>query len=113
MKIERRLSPRIAVSVPLQFCTLPNTNRQISRGETLNISEYGVLFTCDQGYDIGTPLEISFAVPQAYTGRGSEPVKCTGRVVHVKHGVAPDRMVQIGVRLERFEPAIASLRFAS
>lgn len=110
---ERRLSQRIDVAVPLEFRTLPNTNKQSSRGETLNLSEHGVLFTCDQMYDIGTPLEMSFAVPQALTGRAAEPVKCTGRVVHWQHGPAPSRKMQIGVQIEKFEPAITSLRLAS
>jgi Tfp pilus assembly protein PilZ len=110
---ERRLSQRIAVAVPLEFRTLPNTNKQASRGETLNLSEHGVLFTCDQKYDIGTPLEMSFAVLQALTGRAAEPVKCTGRVVHVQNGPAQNRKMQIGVQIEKFEPAVAALRFAS
>ena len=127
---ERRISPRKSCSIPIRFRVLPNALHRMTaaeaagsakvalrvqpttgilEGETVNLSERGVYFRSREDVQIGTPLEMYLTIPRELTGRRTEEVRCSARVVHVEPET--DRMGRrgVGACVERFEP-IASAR---
>ena len=122
---ERRISPRKECAVPLRFrvvsqVTTPGGelegarrqgygSRGILEGESVNLSERGIYFRSRERVTVGAPLEIYFRLPRELTGRSSEEVRCSARVVHIDHPDNGDGLVGIGATVDRFEP-IAMIR---
>lgn len=101
---ERRLAQRKKIAVPLRFHVSTSAQGETFTGETVNLSERGIYFTVNHLLDVGAPLEMYFVIPQELTGRKSEEVRCTGRVIHVHPGVGRNGLTGIGARIEHFEP---------
>ena len=117
---ERRVSPRKECAVPLRF-RIMGTNfgkehqseaEQLSRrsslmgtfdGHSVNLSERGIYFTSTQRMDIGEPLEMFFTIPRELTGRDSERVRCSARVVHVEERIERQGLLGFGAAVDRFE----------
>ncbi|HTZ72828.1 MAG TPA: PilZ domain-containing protein [Candidatus Aquilonibacter sp.] len=124
---ERRISPRKDCAVPLRFRVLSNAavfatgapsaavggvavaSRGISEGEAVNLSERGIYFRSRERLAIGAPLEIYFKLPRELTGRATEEVRCSARVVHVDQAENGDGLTGVGATVERFEP-VAMIR---
>jgi hypothetical protein len=122
---ERRISPRKDCAVPLRFRILSNAAqaelvavgarqsvsalRGIMEGEAVNLSERGIYFRSREKVSIGAPLEIYFRLPRELTGRSTEEVRCSARVVHVEQTENGDGLSGIGATVERFEP-VAMIR---
>jgi hypothetical protein len=120
---ERRISPRKECLVPLRFRIVLNgygndpsqtaapgdPMRKKSyagtfEGKTVNLSERGIYFTSPESLSIGQPLEMYFTIPRELTGRSSEHVRCSARVVHVEDHPDKHGMLGIGAAVDRFEP---------
>jgi hypothetical protein len=122
---ERRISPRKDCAVPLRFRVLSNAtvlangeasaggvavaSRGILEGEAVNLSERGIYFRSRERLAIGSPIEIYFKLPREMTGRASEEVRCSARVVHVEPEQSGDGFSGVGATVERFEP-VAMIR---
>lgn len=119
---ERRISPRKECLVPLRFRMISSSSaaeasQNISPGEpvrklpftgtfegqAVNLSERGIYFTAPQKMNIGQPLEMYFTIPRELTGRASEQVRCSARVVHVEEREGAQGMMGIGAAVDRFE----------
>jgi hypothetical protein len=117
---ERRVSPRKECVVPLRFRIMSNgfgkesQNEavELSRrsslmgtfdGQSMNLSERGIYFTSTQKMNIGEPLEMFFTIPRELTGRGSERVRCSARVVHVEERTEKQGLLGVGAAVDRFE----------
>ncbi len=101
---DRRLAPRKEIAVPLRFHLAESPSHETVTGETVNLSERGVYFTVSHALTVGATLEMYFVIPQELTGRKTEEVRCTGRVVHVHPDVGLNGLTGIGARIEHFEP---------
>ena len=116
---ERRVSPRKDCAVPLRFRVVSQmagalnsgevpvaqaSSRGILEGEAVNLSERGIYFRSRERVSVGSPLEIFFRLPRELTGRSSEEVRCSARVVHVDDSENGDGAVGVGATVERFEP---------
>lgn len=118
---ERCVSPRKECVVPLRFRIMHNgfgneqqsLGGELSRrstlmgtfdGESVNLSERGIYFTSSQKMSIGQPLEMFFTIPRELTGRDSERVRCSARVVHVEQRTDDRGLLGVGAAVERFEP---------
>lgn len=121
---ERRVSPRKECVVPLRFRIMSNGVRkelhnepgELSRrssltetlmgtfdGQSVNLSERGIYFTSTQKMNIGEPLEMFFTIPRELTGRDSERVRCSARVVHVEDCGERQGLLGFGAAVDRFE----------
>jgi hypothetical protein len=117
---ERRVSPRKECAVPLRFRIMSTSlgkehqkeAEQLSRrssgmgtfdGHSVNLSERGIYFTSTQRMNIGEPLEMFFTIPRELTGRESERVRCSARVVHVEEQVEKQGLMGFGAAVDRFE----------
>ena len=110
---ERRLSPRRAFVVPLRFRVSTSVSQGTQKGETMNLSDHGILFTCDQNFIVGAQLELSFSSPDGLARNDAPEVRCKGRVVHVQRGIIRRGSSAVGVLIEQWEPASAPLKWAS
>jgi len=116
---ERRISPRKSCIVPVRFRVVANGNRETlglsedfrnsvaHEGEVLNLSENGVYFTSRAKLSVGAPLEMHLTLPRELTGRNSEQVRCSARVVHVEERSDLDGKAGIGAIVDRFEAVAA------
>jgi PilZ domain len=116
---ERRIAPRKECSVPLRFRVTTASDQPASErvgwlsartlfgtieGESVNLSERGIFFRSRQRVNVGEPLEMYFTIPRELTGRMSEQVRCSARVVHVESHPDKQGFVGVGAAVERFEP---------
>lgn len=105
---ERRFKPRKEIAIPLRFRIATTNNAGMEAGQTVNVSENGMYFVLDHSLIVGSQLEMFITLPNELTGKGSEEVRCTGRVVHVEPQAGPNGRSGIGVQIERFESVAAS-----
>jgi PilZ domain len=82
-KLEKRVSPRQALQVPLHFRSVEigSTEPELA-SETTNISRSGLFMRCPLPLKVGAPLSITLRVPTYLSGSARSIVQCTGRVVH-------------------------------
>lgn len=76
-------------------------------GQSVNFSECGIYFTSPERMSIGQPIEMFFTIPRELTGRTSEQVRCSARVVHVQHQADEYGMLGVGAVVDGFEPISA------
>jgi hypothetical protein len=129
MSRERRISPRKDCAVPLHFRIASNgakgvgtdvtatdegraskstTSSGVLDGEAINLSERGIYFRSRQPVTVGDPLEMYLTLPRELTGRESEQVRCSARVVHVDQGTDQKGRIGVGASVERFESLVAT-----
>jgi PilZ domain len=100
---ERRYTPRYKLKIPLIVQLLGASMAPAQSFESANVSARGVYFASDLPFQIGTPLQISFRMPEEVTGRISPEWNCRGRVVRIDAGAEPSGMAGIGVELQYYE----------
>jgi PilZ domain len=122
---ERRIVPRKSYSLPVRFNILPeefaavsvrethavagNSRKSLETmpipqvGESVNLSERGILFKTRHSVSIGDRVEMFFSLPTELTGRAMEDVKCSARVVHVDHQADASGQIGVGASIECFE----------
>lgn len=91
---DRRASLRHNFKVPLRIRIWKSAVPE-QRGESLNLSERGILFATDSVMPVGTVVEVLLKMPEEITGEPTTEWLCSGHVVHVepidsqrgKHGV--------------------------
>jgi hypothetical protein len=121
---ERRISPRKECAIPVRFRIVKNgagasdssirltesargamtqAHFGTMEGETVNLSERGLYFVSSQEVTVGQELEMYLTLPSELTGRGSEKVRCTARIVHTE-SVGRRGMTGAGAVVDLFEP---------
>src|SRR5258708_28924712 len=81
---ERRIDTRINLNVPLRFRVLNIPNSQELTGESINISQRGILFATAIPLLIGTPLEVSLKMPREMARHAARELRGGARVVLVE-----------------------------
>lgn len=127
---ERRMSPRKQFVAPIRFrilteevassigvATLGSRSAQVTRamvsspeqheGKAVDISERGVCFLSEEKMAVGESIEMRFTLPRDLTGRNTEDVCCSARVVHVDK-VASNGAWRIGAYVESYKPLQAA-----
>jgi len=72
-------APRFPIEMFLRY--RPSGEIGWREGTTVNISRSGVLFQVDQLLEVGTPIEMSFALPVEIGGEAGAEVSCRAQVV--------------------------------
>lgn len=104
---DRRTSPRLDAKVPVKLRPTEGTTPYMLSGESVNVSEGGLLFTLDKEFQPGTTIELSFTMPAAVTGGMPMKVRCTARVIRLDRDGVPEGKVAIAAQIERFETIVA------
>ena len=105
---ERRIDTRINLNVPLRFRVLNNPGAQELSGESINISQRGILFATAVPLTVGTPLEVSLKMPRAVAGHTASDLKCVARVVHVQANAFLGGKAGIGLHIEQYQAGTAA-----
>lgn len=126
---ERRVSPRKECAIRIRFRILSNgrsggaeglaahldtrgakhlSKPEILNGETVNLSERGILFRCQENISVGAPLEMYLTLPSELTGRRPEEVRCSARVIYVDAHADAQGRKGVGAAVEQFEPVPAA-----
>ena len=105
---ERRIDARVNVNVPLRFRVLNIPNSQELTGESINISQRGMLFATAIPLDIGTTLEVWLKMPRELAGGARSDLKCVARVVHVEPNAFLGGKAGIGLQIEQYRARTAA-----
>jgi PilZ domain len=133
---ERRISPRKECFIPIRFRVLSNGSQRsaqnqnqmegpvrvatklhakpgICDGETVNLSERGICFRSRENLVVGEPLEMFLTLPRELTGRRSEEVRCSARVVYVDPQADLLGRRGVGACVDHFEPVVTARSWAN
>jgi hypothetical protein len=105
---ERRIDPRVNVNVPLRFRVLNIPNSQELTGESINISQRGILFATAIPLAVGTSLEVWLKMPRELAGDATSDLKCVARVVHVEPNAFLGGKAGIGLQIEQYQARTAA-----
>jgi len=105
---ERRIDTRINLNVPLRFRVLNSANSEERTGESINISQRGILFATAVPLVVGTPLEVSLKMPREVAGHAASDLKCIARVVHVEPNAFLGGKAGIGLYIEQYQARAAA-----
>ena len=99
--IEQRKNQRFELRLPLEIL---GEKSHRSKGETMNVSSCGVLFTTPAPVHVGDPIEYLITLPRASGARTDVRLRCMGKVVRgdeVVHSNEPT--LAFAATLERYE----------
>jgi hypothetical protein len=99
---ERRLIRRHEIKTPLRIRLCKPAGPE-QKGESLNLSEYGVCFATDSLLHEGQTVEVMLRMPEEISGEQNDERRCTGRVVRVEPIESPRRHLAISVRFDCYE----------
>jgi hypothetical protein len=105
---ERRTDTRVNLNMPLRFRVLNTPNSPELSGESINISQRGILFTTAVPLLVGTPLEVSLRMPRALAGHAASELNCVARVVHVEPDAFIGGKAGIGLQIEQYQSRTAA-----
>jgi hypothetical protein len=105
---ERRIDTRVNVNVPLRFRVLNSPGAQELSGESINISQRGILFATAIPLIVGTPLEVWLKMPRELAGDATSDLKCIARVVHVEPNAFLGGKAGIGLHIEEYQARTAA-----
>jgi hypothetical protein len=105
---ERRIDTRVNVNVPLRFRVLNSANSEERTGESINISQRGILFATAIPLVVGTPLEVSLKMPREIAGHAPSDLKYIARVVHVEPNAFLGGKAGIGLVIEQYQVRTAA-----
>jgi hypothetical protein len=98
---ERRFTPRYPLKIPLTIQMLGAGQAATQSAESANISFRGVYFASAFRFEVGTPLQIAFRMPEEVSGRVSQEWNCRGRVVRVE--ADSECRILIGFEIQYYE----------
>lgn len=105
---ERRIDTRVNVNVPVRFRVLNSPGAQELSGESINISQRGILFATAIPLIVGTPLEVWLKMPRELAGDATSDLKCVARVVHVEPNAFLGGKAGIGLHIEQYQARTAA-----
>ena len=95
LMIEQRRTQRFELRLPFEILR-DGTGSRI-KGETMNVSSAGVLFTSDKAVGVGEPIEYVITFPKVPKARMNVRLRCVGKVVR------EDSASSYAASLERYE----------
>jgi hypothetical protein len=99
--IEQRKNQRFDLRLPLEIV---NEKSHRPKGETMNVSSCGVLFTTPGAVQIGDPIEYLITLPKVTGSRTDVRLRCIGKVVRsVESTPAEGAVAAFAATLERYE----------
>jgi hypothetical protein len=111
---ERRQLTRFNMRIPLRFRALGVTSDKTEHfTEALNVSRGGFFFASSAPLQVGMPLEATLRMPAEVTGNGSQEMRCTARVVHVRNEPYGDGRIGFGAEIEKFQALPAQDRWTN
>jgi len=99
---DRRLSPRHEIRTPLRIRVWKSAAPE-RRGESVNLSERGILFASDSSLPIGTVVEVLLKMPEEITGEPTTEWLCSGHVVRVNPIDSPRGKLGVGVQFDCYQ----------
>jgi hypothetical protein len=99
---DRRLSFRHKIRTPLRIRIWKSAAPE-QRGESLDLSERGILFATDSPMPIGTVVEVLLKMPEEITGEPTTEWLCSGHVVHVDSINSPRGKHGVGVQFDCYQ----------
>ncbi|HEX9760335.1 MAG TPA: PilZ domain-containing protein [Candidatus Acidoferrales bacterium] len=104
---ERRRAPRHPAKVPLKARPTEGNTGYVLSGESVNLSERGVMFVVDAPVKVGSAIELSFVMPPEIVGDFPMKIRCTARVVRVDNNAAGGGKTGVAAHIERYETIVA------
>ena len=99
---DRRLAERFPLKIPLKVRALKSAMPE-SEAESLNLSTRGIYFATNLPLREGTPVLVTFEMPEEVAGRPVSEWSCTGHVVHVQPRRPRDGETCVGVAFDCYE----------
>ena len=90
---------RYPIQAPIRF--RGRRERRWREGLLQNISTSGLLIKTRELCEIGTPLEMRFALPDSVYGRGAAEVFCSGTVIRIERSATTDGDNFLAAKIER------------
>ena len=101
-RTERRLAKRFGLKIPLRVRIAKSAALEYT-AESLNISTRGIYFATDLPVSKGTPVHLTFEMPEEVTHKPASEWHCTGHVVHVEPNSSSQRATCVGVEFVCYE----------
>ena len=99
--IEQRKNQRFDLRLPFEIV---NEKSHRPKGETMNVSSCGVLFTTPGDVQIGDPIEYLITLPRVTGSRSDVRLRCIGKVVRSVEALRTEEpVVAFAATLERYE----------
>ena len=99
---ERRLATRFDFKLPL-CVRIPKSAAPEQCAESLNISARGIYFVTDLPLQKGTPVQLTFEMPEEVSHKPASEWHSTGHVVHVQPSRSPEGAIGVGVAFDCYE----------
>src|SRR5258708_15751993 len=99
---DRRLSLRHEIRTPLRIRVWKSVAPE-GGGESVNLSERGILFASDSSLPIGTVVEVLLKMPEEITGEPTTEWLCSGHVVRVNPIDSPRGKLGVGVQFDCYQ----------
>jgi hypothetical protein len=101
-RTERRLAERFGLQIPLRVRIAKSTALEHTV-ESLDVSTRGISFATDLRLSKGTPVHLTFEMPEEVTHKPASEWRCTGHVVHVQPNGSPQGATCVGVGFDCYE----------
>jgi hypothetical protein len=101
-RTERRLAERFVLKIPLRV-RIAKPAAPEHAAESLNVSTRGICFATDLPLRQGTPVHVSFEMPEEVAHKPASEWRCTGHVVHVQSNGSATCLTSVGVRFDCYE----------
>lgn len=100
--IERRLAERFSLKIPLRVRILKSASQE-QRAESRNLSTRGIYFATNLPLREGTPVHVTFEMPEEVAHKMASEWRCTGHVVHVQPSSSLHEEICVGVAFDCYE----------
>jgi len=107
--LERRITPRLIMNVPLKFRPVQAPDGSEKDAASMNICNHGVYFATDQRVPKGVMIQVHLKMPREVVGDDVTEWCFTGRVAHVEPLGATNDKLGVGVQFLYYEVPRASL----
>ena len=104
LMIEQRKNQRFDLRLPIEIL---GEKSHRPRGETMNVSSCGVLFTTPGSVRVGDPIEYLITLPKGSGARIEVRLRCMGKVVRSDQIVRGDQAVPSDHVVPSEEPVLA------
>jgi hypothetical protein len=108
--LERRITRRLIMKVPLKFRHVQAPDGSEKDAASMNICNHGVYFATDQMMPKGVIIQVHLKMPREVVGDDVTEWCFTGRVAHVEPLGNPDGKSGVGVQFLCYEVPRASFQ---
>ena len=106
--IEQRKNQRFELRLPIEIL---GEKSHRPRGETMNLSSCGVLFTTPESVKVGDPIEYLITLPKASGAHIEVRLRCMGKVVRSDEVVQSEKLVHKEERVLAFAATLERYEF--